>query len=164
MKRVRKAVFPVAGLGTRFLPATKSMPKELLPVVDKPLIQYAVDEARAVGIEQFVFVSSRGKTAMEDHFDRAIELEQTLEARGKATERSSSTTLWFVQGKWCSYASNSHSASAMQFGARGMWLAMNHSPYCWPTILCWAALVWRANRRQCQGRAQSHHCHRRRAT
>ena len=86
MKRVRKAVFPVAGLGTRFLPATKSMPKELLPVVDKPLIQYAVDEARAAGIEQFIFVTSRGKTAMEDHFDRAIELEQTLEARGKTKE------------------------------------------------------------------------------
>lgn len=86
MKRVRKAVFPVAGLGTRFLPATKSMPKELLPVVDRPLIQYAVDEARAAGIEQFIFVTSRGKTAIEDHFDRSIELEQTLEARGKTKE------------------------------------------------------------------------------
>ena len=80
---VRKAVFPVAGLGTRFLPATKSIPKELLPVVDKPVIQHAVDEARAAGIEQFVFVTSRGKSAMEDHFDRAPELEETLRARGK---------------------------------------------------------------------------------
>ncbi len=82
-KRVRKAVFPVAGLGTRFLPATKSMPKELLPVVDKPVIHYAVDEARAAGIEQFIFVSSRGKTAMEDHFDRSFELEETLRKRGR---------------------------------------------------------------------------------
>lgn len=83
-KRIRKAVFPVAGLGTRFLPATKSMPKELLPVVDKPLIQYAVDEARAAGIEQFIFVSSRGKSMMEDHFDSALELEDTLRTRGKS--------------------------------------------------------------------------------
>lgn len=82
-RRVRKAVFPVAGLGTRFLPATKSMPKELLPVVDKPVIHYAVDEARAAGIEQFIFVSSRGKTAMEDHFDRSFELEETLRKRGR---------------------------------------------------------------------------------
>jgi UTP--glucose-1-phosphate uridylyltransferase len=85
-RRVRKAVFPVAGLGTRFLPATKSMPKELLPVVDKPVIHYAVDEARAAGIEQFIFVSSRGKTAMEDHFDSAFELEETLRQRGKLEE------------------------------------------------------------------------------
>lgn len=81
--RVRKAVFPVAGLGTRFLPATKSMPKEMLTVVDKPLIQYAVDEARAAGIEQFIFVTSKGKTTLEDHFDRSFELESLLEQRGK---------------------------------------------------------------------------------
>ena len=85
-QRVRKAVFPVAGLGTRFLPATKSMPKELLPVVDKPVLQYAVEEARAAGIEQFIFVSSRGKTGMEDHFDRSFELEETLRERGKTAE------------------------------------------------------------------------------
>jgi len=85
-RRVRKAVFPVAGLGTRFLPATKSMPKELLPVVDKPVIHYAVDEARAAGIEQFIFVSSRGKTAMEDHFDRSFELEETLRKRGREAD------------------------------------------------------------------------------
>jgi UTP--glucose-1-phosphate uridylyltransferase len=85
-RRVRKAVFPVAGLGTRFLPATKSMPKELLPVVDKPVIHYAVDEARAAGIEQFIFVSSRGKTAMEDHFDRSFELEETLRKRGRLAD------------------------------------------------------------------------------
>jgi UTP--glucose-1-phosphate uridylyltransferase len=80
---VRTAVFPVAGLGTRFLPATKSIPKELLPIVDKPLIQYAVDEARAAGIENFVFVTGRGKGAIEDHFDVSYELEETLKARGK---------------------------------------------------------------------------------
>ncbi len=81
--RVRKAVFPVAGLGTRFLPATKVMPKEMLTVVDKPLIQYAVEEAVAAGIEEFIFVTSRGKEVLEDHFDRAPELENALAKRGK---------------------------------------------------------------------------------
>jgi UTP--glucose-1-phosphate uridylyltransferase len=80
---LRKAVLPVAGLGTRFLPATKAMPKEMLPVVDKPLIQYAVDEARAAGIEQFCMVTGRGKTALIDHFDIAFELEATLAERNK---------------------------------------------------------------------------------
>ena len=84
-KRVRTAVFPVAGLGTRFLPATKAMPKEMLTVVDRPLIQYAVDEARDAGIEHFVFVTGRNKGVIEDHFDRQFELETTLEARGKTT-------------------------------------------------------------------------------
>ncbi len=82
-KTVRKAVFPVAGLGTRFLPATKVMPKEMLTVVDKPLIQYAVEEAAAAGIEEFIFVTSRAKNVLEDHFDRAPELEETLARRGK---------------------------------------------------------------------------------
>ena len=82
-KPVRKAVFPVAGLGTRFLPATKVMPKEMLPLVDKPLIHYAVEEAKAAGIEEFFFVTSRGKSAIDDHFDRAFELEATLRERGK---------------------------------------------------------------------------------
>jgi len=82
-KPVRKAVFPVAGLGTRFLPATKAMPKEMLPIVDKPLIHYAVEEAKAAGIEEFFFVTSRGKSAIDDHFDRAFELEATLRERGK---------------------------------------------------------------------------------
>src|SRR5579883_3611241 len=80
---VRKAVFPVGGLGARFLPATKAMPKEMLPVVDKPLIQYAVEEARAAGIEQFIFVTGRGKTAIEDHFDYSAELHHTLMSREK---------------------------------------------------------------------------------
>lgn len=78
MKRIRKAVFPVGGLGTRFLPATKSMPKEMLPVVDKPLIHYAFEEARAAGIEQFIFVTGRNKDAIENHFDRSYELEHSL--------------------------------------------------------------------------------------
>jgi UTP--glucose-1-phosphate uridylyltransferase len=82
-QRIRKAVFPVAGLGTRFLPATKAMPKEMLPIVDKPLIHYAVEEAKAAGIEQFFFVTSRAKSAIDDHFDRAFELEATLRERGK---------------------------------------------------------------------------------
>ena len=83
MKPVRKAVFPVAGLGTRFLPATKAIPKEMLTVVDRPLIQYAVEEAREAGIEQMIFVTGRGKDALEDHFDIAYELEATMKARGK---------------------------------------------------------------------------------
>ncbi len=81
--RVRKAVFPVAGLGTRFLPATKAMPKEMLPVVDKPLIQYAVEEAAAAGIKQMIFVTGRNKRAIEDHFDRAPELEAQLQNHAK---------------------------------------------------------------------------------
>jgi UTP--glucose-1-phosphate uridylyltransferase len=85
-QRVRKAIFPVGGLGTRFLPATKAMPKEMLPVVDKPLIQYAVEEAAAAGIEEFIFVTGRDKTAIEDHFDISYELEKTLEERGKHAE------------------------------------------------------------------------------
>lgn len=84
--KIRKAVFPVAGLGTRFLPATKSIPKEMLPVVDKPLIQYAVEEALDAGVEEFIFVTGRGKTALEDHFDIDPQLEQTLNARGKSDE------------------------------------------------------------------------------
>jgi len=82
-KRVRKAVFPVAGLGTRFLPATKAMPKEMLPVVDRPLIQHVVDEARQAGIEHFIFVTGRNKGVIEDHFDRQFELEMTLLERQK---------------------------------------------------------------------------------
>ena len=83
MKPVRKAVFPVAGLGTRFLPATKAMPKEMLPVVDRPLIQHVVDEAREAGIEHFIFVTGRNKGVIEDHFDRQFELEHTLTERQK---------------------------------------------------------------------------------
>ncbi len=83
---MRKCVFPVGGLGTRFLPATKAMPKEMLPVVDRPLIQYAVEEARRAGIEEFIFVTGRGKAAIEDHFDRSWELETVLRERGRTEE------------------------------------------------------------------------------
>jgi UTP--glucose-1-phosphate uridylyltransferase len=91
MKLVRKAVFPVAGLGTRFLPATKAMPKEMLPVVDRPLIQIVVDEARQAGIEHFIFITGRNKGVIEDHFDRQFELEMTL------LERQKHTALDFLQ-------------------------------------------------------------------
>jgi UTP--glucose-1-phosphate uridylyltransferase len=86
MTRIRKAIFPVAGLGTRFLPATKAMPKEMLPVVDRPLIQHVVDEARQAGIEHFIFVTGRNKSVIEDHFDRQFELELTLTERGKKAD------------------------------------------------------------------------------
>jgi UTP--glucose-1-phosphate uridylyltransferase len=86
MQKIRKAVFPVAGLGTRFLPATKALPKEMLPVVDRPLIQYVMDEAREAGIEHFIFVTGRNKSVIEDHFDRQFELEVTLRERGKESE------------------------------------------------------------------------------
>jgi UTP--glucose-1-phosphate uridylyltransferase len=86
MKPIRKAVFPVAGLGTRFLPATKAMPKEMLPVVDRPLIQHVVDEARQAGIEHFIFVTGRNKAVIEDHFDRQFELELTLKERRKSAD------------------------------------------------------------------------------
>jgi len=92
-KPVRKAVFPVAGLGTRFLPATKAIPKEMLPIVDSPLIQYAVDEAREAGIEQMIFVTGRGKSVIEDHFDIAFELEHTMTARGKDVSVLANTRL-----------------------------------------------------------------------
>ena len=83
MQKLRKAIFPVGGLGTRFLPATKALPKEMLPIVDKPLIQYAVEEAAEAGIEEFIFVTGRNKSAIEDHFDHSFELEATLTAKNK---------------------------------------------------------------------------------
>ena len=86
MRKIRKAIFPVAGLGTRFLPATKAMPKEMLPVVDRPLIQHVVDEAREAGIEHFIFVTGRNKAVIEDHFDRQFELEATLKGRDKKAD------------------------------------------------------------------------------
>jgi UTP--glucose-1-phosphate uridylyltransferase len=92
-KPIRKAVFPVAGLGTRFLPATKAIPKEMLPIIDRPLIQYAVDEAREAGIEQMIFVTGRGKTAIIDHFDVAYELEATMRDRAKTLEILAPTRL-----------------------------------------------------------------------
>ena len=121
---IRKAVFPVAGLGTRMLPATKAIPKEMLPVVDRPLIQYAFEEARAAGIEQFVFVTGRGKSVIEDHFDRAYELDDVLTRKGKTAElevarrpgcrRPASSATRGNRTRW---------GSAMRCGAPGIWSA-----------------------------------------
>ena len=102
VKPVRKAVFPVAGQGTRFLPATKAMPKEMLPVVDRPLIQYAVDEAREAGIEEFIFVTGRAKSAIEDHFDHSAELERSLEESGKK-DALAAITEWVPEPGQISY-------------------------------------------------------------
>ena len=97
---VKKAIFPVGGLGTRFLPATKSMPKEMLPIVDKPLIQYAVEEAADAGIEQFIFVTSRGKSAIENHFDHSFELENNLLAKGKRDTLASAQEMLKIPGSY----------------------------------------------------------------
>ena len=97
---VKKAIFPVGGLGTRFLPATKSMPKEMLPIVDKPLIQYAVEEAANAGIEQFIFVTSRGKSAIENHFDHSFELENNLLAKGKKQTLASAQEMLKIPGSY----------------------------------------------------------------
>ncbi|MGI9491236.1 MAG: UTP--glucose-1-phosphate uridylyltransferase GalU [Geminicoccaceae bacterium] len=99
---MRKAVFPVAGLGTRMLPATKAIPKEMLPVVDKPIIQYALEEARAAGIEHFIFVTGRGKSSIEDHFDHSYELDDTLEIKGKKAELEA-VTEWLPKPGELSY-------------------------------------------------------------
>jgi UTP--glucose-1-phosphate uridylyltransferase len=102
MQKVRKAVFPVAGLGTRFLPATKASPKEMLPIVDKPLIQYAVEEAVAAGITDLIFITGRGKRAIEDHFDKAYELEAELQAHGKNKQLKEVRGL-LPEGAVCAY-------------------------------------------------------------
>jgi UTP--glucose-1-phosphate uridylyltransferase len=99
LKPLRKAIFPVGGLGTRFLPATKAMPKEMLPIVDKPLIQYAVEEAKAAGIEQFIFVTGRGKSAIEDHFDHSFELSHFLRLRNKTAELEAVTEMLSLPGR-----------------------------------------------------------------
>ncbi len=104
---IRKAVFPVGGLGTRFLPATKAMPKEMLPVVDKPLIHYAVEEAQAAGIEEFIFVTGRGKSAIEDHFDHPYELQDELELSGKAAALES-VSRWLPSAGQVAYTRQQH--------------------------------------------------------
>jgi UTP--glucose-1-phosphate uridylyltransferase len=106
-QRILKAVFPVGGLGTRFLPATKAMPKEMLPVVDKPLIQYAVEEAQAAGIEEFIFVTGRSKTAIEDHFDHPYELEDTLQERAKKAELTAINS-WMPRPGQVAYTRQQH--------------------------------------------------------
>jgi UTP--glucose-1-phosphate uridylyltransferase len=115
--KIRKAVFPVAGLGTRVLPATKAMPKEMLTIVDKPLIQYVVDEAREAGIEHFVFVTGRNKGVIEDHFDRMFELDTTLAARGKQAEQEI-------------LAQNQPEAGAMSFTRQQAPLGLGHAVWC----------------------------------
>ncbi|MCP3461288.1 UTP--glucose-1-phosphate uridylyltransferase [Bradyrhizobium sp. CCGUVB23] len=115
--KIRKAVFPVAGLGTRVLPATKAMPKEMLTIVDKPLIQYVYDEAREAGIEHFVFVTGRNKNVIEDHFDRMFELDSTLAARGKKAEQEV-------------LAQNQPEAGAVSFTRQQAPLGLGHAVWC----------------------------------
>ncbi|TYO66611.1 UTP--glucose-1-phosphate uridylyltransferase [Bradyrhizobium hipponense] len=115
--KIRKAVFPVAGLGTRVLPATKAMPKEMLTIVDKPLIQYVYDEAREAGIEHFIFVTGRNKNVIEDHFDRMFELDATLAARGKKTEQDV-------------LAQNQPEAGAVSFTRQQAPLGLGHAVWC----------------------------------
>ena len=98
--KIKKAIFPVGGLGTRFLPATKSMPKEMLPIVDKPLIQYAVEEAANAGIEQFIFVTSRGKSSIENHFDHSYELENNLLLKGKTDTLKTAQEMLKIPGSF----------------------------------------------------------------
>ena len=115
--KIRKAVFPVAGLGTRVLPATKAMPKEMLTIVDKPLIQYVYDEAREAGIEHFIFVTGRNKNVIEDHFDKMFELDATLAARGKKTEQDI-------------LAQNQPDAGAVSFTRQQAPLGLGHAVWC----------------------------------
>ena len=115
--KIRKAVFPVAGLGTRVLPATKAMPKEMLTIVDKPLIQYVVDEAKEAGIEHFIFVTGRNKSVIEDHFDRMFELDSTLATRGKKAEQEI-------------LARDQPEAGAMSFTRQQAPLGLGHAVWC----------------------------------
>ena len=129
-KPIRKAIFPVAGLGTRFLPATKAMPKEMLTVVDRPIIQHVVDEARNGGIEHFIFVTGRNKGVIEDHFDRQFELEEVLKRRNKQEELLNLNSTCPRRARRASRASRSLSASAMRSGARTTSLAKTRSRLC----------------------------------
>ena len=144
MKDVRKAVFPVAGLGTRFLPATKAMPKEMLPVVDRPLIQHVVDEAREAGIEHFIFVTGRNKGVIEDHFDRQFELEMTL------LERQKHEALEFLQHDLPIPGSTSFTRQQEPLGlGHAVWCArelVGHEPFALLCPTCWSstrAAAWR---------------------
>lgn len=132
--RVKKAVFPVAGLGTRFIPATKAMAKEMLTVVDKPIIQYAVEEAFAAGIEQIIFVTGRGKKALEDHFDRSYELETMLKTKGKTDLLRQINELVPRTGTIVYTRQHDPQDLAMPSGAPGTLWGMNPLPYFWPTI------------------------------
>ena len=146
--RVRKAVFPVAGLGTRFLPATKAMPKEMLTVVDRPLIQHVVDEAMEAGIEHFIFVTGRNKSVIEDHFDRQFELEQVLAERGKTAELASPQRRPArARHAPATPASRSRLGSATPCGARASWSATSRSRCSCPT--CWCRTPARAVSPRC---------------
>ena len=141
---VRKAVFPVAGLGTRFLPATKAMPKEMLPVVDRPLIQHVVDEARDAGIEHFIFVTGRNKGVIEDHFDRQFELEMTL------LERQKREALDFLSRDLPAPGTTSFTRQQEPLGlGHAVWCArelIGHEPFALLLPTCWfsiGAVVWR---------------------
>ena len=138
IKPLRKAVLPVAGLGTRFLPATKAIAKEMLPVVDKPLIQYAVEEARAAGIEQFCLVTGRGKTALVEHFDIAFELEATLRERNK-TDALASLKATAGRARLDHHGAPAGAAGAWprRSGAPARSSATIRSPSCCRTIWCW---------------------------
>jgi UTP--glucose-1-phosphate uridylyltransferase len=126
-KPIRKAVLPVAGLGTRFLPATKAVPKEMLTVVDRPILQYVVDEAREAGIEHFIFVTGRNKGVIEDHFDSSYELEDTLKRRGKGAEYAA------LMADLPPAGARRRSGSATRSGARARSSATSPSPCCSPT-------------------------------
>ena len=134
-QRVRKAVFPVAGLGTRTLPATKAMPKEMLTVVDRPLIHYAMEEAKAAGIEQFYFVTGRAKNAIEDHFDVAFELEATL--RGPRPQRVARRAEFLAAGARATSplpGSSARWGSVTPSGAPATWSGTSRSRCCWSMI------------------------------
>ena len=132
-KPVRKAVIPAAGLGTRFLPATKATPKEMLPIVDKPTIQYIIEEALASGIEDILIITGRSKRAIEDHFDRSIELELNLEASGKT--RSWSWFAKFLISAFTISAKRSRVDLVTLFCVPSILWAMNPLLYCWVTTL-----------------------------
>ena len=131
-KPVRKAVIPAAGLGTRFLPATKATPKEMLPIVDKPTIQYIIEEALASGIEDILIITGRSKRAIEDHFDRSIELELNLEASGKTKELELVRKISDIR---IHYIQRNRVDLAMLFCALSILWAMNPLLYCWVTTL-----------------------------
>ena len=128
--KIRKAVFPVAGFGTRFLPATKAMPKELLPIIDKPLIQYAAEEAIAAGIDTLIFVTGRNKRAIEDHFDANNELETMLRAKGKDAQAEMVRNI-LPQGVECIFVSW---AWGMRYCARNVLLVVILLPFYWQMI------------------------------
>ena len=133
VRPIKTAVFPVAGLGTRFLPATKAMPKEMLTVVDRPVIQLAVDEAREAGIEHFVFVTGRNKGVIEDHFDKQYELESTLAERGKSAELDMLEQDLPPPARPASPASRNRWGSATPCGAPAISSATSPSRCCCPT-------------------------------